>query len=402
MSDGSKHWWQTLPAIIAGVATLLTAITGLLVTLHQLGVFKKPDNKPNESASFAVVAPPTASARDAPQNPPRKEPDASRLALGRVTFITDQSDSVKALVTYLEQKGAEVSVIPTSRFDDLAGTRPDVVIIGTDTGAVWDTLSKTILRQIFENLRVIAFGSGGANLFLQLGLKISGPNGMHGTGSRVAVQSPELLQSPMVVPEEDKVVETYHRGQADVIGIYDRGSPILGGFEGIARWTDHKGHWPICRQGNFLFWGFSAPSGDMTEPGKRLFVNLLLNHKTRAAVPLSQAQTKVEYVKSGRISDRLSKQFPTHRWPFQVKRTGHINARLSWNPPDKAVALILGTQHRRRFQRKDGTSPLTIDFDVNEEDVARSDDDWHISVTCFGDLGTTVIDYKLELSIPKE
>lgn len=46
MSDEPKQWWQTLPAIIAGFATLLTAVTGLLVTLHQMGVFKLSDMKP--------------------------------------------------------------------------------------------------------------------------------------------------------------------------------------------------------------------------------------------------------------------------------------------------------------------------------------------------------------------
>jgi hypothetical protein len=35
MSDDEKHWWQTLPAIIGGLAALVTALTGLLVALNR-------------------------------------------------------------------------------------------------------------------------------------------------------------------------------------------------------------------------------------------------------------------------------------------------------------------------------------------------------------------------------
>ena len=42
---------------------------------------------------------------------------------------------------------------------------------------------------------------------------------------------------------------------------------------------------------------------------------------------------------------------------------------------------------------------MTIEYEVNEEDVAHSGD-WHIIVSCFRDLGQKVIDYKLELSLP--
>jgi len=42
MSDEPKQWWQTLPAIIAGLATLVTAITGLLIAVNQ---FKRPEKE---------------------------------------------------------------------------------------------------------------------------------------------------------------------------------------------------------------------------------------------------------------------------------------------------------------------------------------------------------------------
>src|SRR5215469_5515424 len=35
----SKSWWQTLPGVLTAVAALVTAITGLLVAVHQTGWF---------------------------------------------------------------------------------------------------------------------------------------------------------------------------------------------------------------------------------------------------------------------------------------------------------------------------------------------------------------------------
>lgn len=46
MGDDEKQWWQTLPAIIGGLAALVTALTGLLVALNQSGVFKQTEKKP--------------------------------------------------------------------------------------------------------------------------------------------------------------------------------------------------------------------------------------------------------------------------------------------------------------------------------------------------------------------
>ena len=461
MSDDPKQWWQTLPAIIAGFATLLTALTGLLVTLHQMGVFKLADLKPQSqspaptpveetaapvvptkpprkppkietpsptpdsvveptatatatatatprrSPKFAPTptptpeeapaAAPTPTATKSPRKPPVVPPITEHLALGRVTFVTDQNASVKALATYLEEKGAEVSVVSPAHPDELAVSRPDIVIVGADTGEAWERLSKTITNKLFENVKVIGFGKGGGALFSRLGLEISSLKGVHGNETRVAVQMPELLKSPLPVPAEDRAVEIYRASRSDIIGIYDGGSPAVAGFEGIARWTTQKNYWPVCRQGNYVLWGFDAPSGDMTDAGKQFFINLLVNQKARPTVPLNQTRKTSEFVKSGVISERLTKEFPRQEWPFQVKRAGHFRARLSWNPPGTPLALLLGAKEGRMRQRKDGFSPLIIDFDIAGENVGE---DWRVEVVCFGDLGTKVVDYKLELVIP--
>lgn len=64
MNDEPKQWWQTFPAITGGVATILTALTGLLVALNQMGIFKPTEKKPSPSPEptkeplpMAIVSP---------------------------------------------------------------------------------------------------------------------------------------------------------------------------------------------------------------------------------------------------------------------------------------------------------------------------------------------------------
>jgi hypothetical protein len=331
------------------------------------------------------------------------ESPSPHLTLGRATFITSQPGSTQALAAYLKDNGAEVSVVGSEQANDIAASTPDIIIVGADTRDVWQKQSSSMLAKLFENYKVIAIGVGGASLFSQLGLTI-GESIMHANETRLEIETPDLLLSPFKVPAENKTVQIYQpSNKADVIGAYDGGSPAVGGFEGIARWEESRNHWPISRQGNYLLWGFNAPSGNLTEAGRQLFVNLYVNHQKRAPVPLSQARSKITYIGPGVISERLSKQFPRQNWSFKVPRPGRLSAQLSWNPPGRSLALILnGTvaNQRTHFERKDGSSPLMVVSDVTEEDIVR-DTAWKIDVTCFEDLESTIVDFSLDLSFPQ-
>jgi hypothetical protein len=379
--------------VIGGIVAVLVA------TAVVLFFWQGRKTAPPSTAIIGTVASSSVSPVSPVVTTPAPTPEPAVVKLGRATFITDQLNSVQNLVRYLQEKGAQVVTLDTGHLGDLATTSPDIVVIGADTDGAWRNTSKTMLSKLFENYKVIGVGKGGAELFAQLGLQIGDPHGMHGQSGRVEIEIPKLLRSPFSVPGQDKVVEIYQPGQADVIGIYDEGSPVIAGFEGIARWVDARNHWPVCRQGNYLLWGFNAPAGEMTDAGRQLFVNLLVDHKVRRPVPLSQARAKVNYVKSGLIAERLTKQFPDQHWVFKLPQAGLISARLSWKPPEHPVALIVTSEQRHGFARKDGVSPLVIEYKATEEDVTRGED-WYVNVVSFGDLGSTVIDYELDLSLP--
>ena len=68
----SKGWWQTLPGLLTAAAGIITAITGLLVAVHQTGLFDRSSHPAVQTQSIphplGQVAPPT------PANPTASRP----------------------------------------------------------------------------------------------------------------------------------------------------------------------------------------------------------------------------------------------------------------------------------------------------------------------------------------
>lgn len=192
-------------------------------------------------------------------------------------------------MAYLGEQGADGSLISTEELDHLDSEDPVIVILGKDTEKVWEGLSASELSQRFENHKVIGMGGGGTALFFLLGLKLGG--GAGGQDTRVVVEYPELL------PNSDKLVDVYHPGEAYVVGAYDyafskeQGHPADPGFEGIAHWEDYTHHWPIARQGSCVLWGFEAPTDQMTDIGKALFMNLLVYLQANPPCPYRRRES---------------------------------------------------------------------------------------------------------------
>jgi hypothetical protein len=391
----------TIPQIENKIVRIVAAIMGLFFIMVSLYLFNPELVKQIDSGKSGTQPPPSTPTVTAVISPTETlgSPSPSKLLPFRMTFIANNTGAIRPLISYLEEQGAEVSLITTQELNKLAATRPDMIIVGADTGDFWNTQSQPIMAQLFENYKVIGLGDGGARLFDQLNLEIGWGNGAISTSPTVTVEIPELVRTPFVISATDNVIDVYRSGSYDVIGIYDEGSSIVAGFEGIARWKDSH-HWPITRQGNYVLWAFDAPTEQMTIQGKQLFVNLLLSHKVHPAVPLSQARKKVSYIETGRISDRLTEQFSHRKWIFQVQHVGQIKATLTWNAPDHSLALILnGPGQIGYFAREDGVSPLNIEFTVTEEHLLKGTD-WSITVESFENLADAAIDFNLQLSLP--
>jgi hypothetical protein len=99
----------------------------------------------------------------------------------------------------------------------------------------------------------------------------------------LTVELAEALKYPEAIPNP---VQVAAKGSdaLGAFGVYEfLHDQVPRRFERIARFTNDRDHWPIARTGNYLLWGFEASVDQMTEAGKRLFVNVLVNHKAHAA-----------------------------------------------------------------------------------------------------------------------
>jgi len=89
----SKGWWQTLPGLLTAAAAVLTAGTGLLVAVHQTGLFSRsaPAQTQGPSQSAGGGAQPIASSSGAP-------PSSSRpVSLPQITEVKSGQTVYKLL-----------------------------------------------------------------------------------------------------------------------------------------------------------------------------------------------------------------------------------------------------------------------------------------------------------------
>jgi type II secretory pathway pseudopilin PulG len=327
----------------------------------------------------------------------------AHLASLRLSIIDDRLERARPAYSYLEEQGAALSFIGTTELAKLQMSRPDMVIVGASTR--WARNDPITLKQTFEGYKVVGLGNAGDELFRLLGLQISGV--MHAHEGNLVVEEPALLTQPVTIAAPDRSVDIFKtQVEGDAVGVYDGGSPDIAGFEGLARWQSSKNHWPIARQGNFLFWGFEASSSQMSDSGKALMINVVANHKSQPWTPLSklseqsEARRKLERISPGIVTGQLTAQVPLSVRLFSIKKPGPIEATLTWNSGDCPLSLILnGPGQVGYFARKDGASPLSLDFVVTEQQIAKGSD-WSIRITCFRELGPEPLTFTLKVIFP--
>ena len=150
-------------------------------------------------------------------------PGSRPLASLRLTFLTDKAELVRPLASYLEQQGAVPSFVSTNELAKLPSTKPDIVIVGSDTRGHWPRNDPHQLKAIFENYRLIGLGMAADELFRMLDLPLSGV--MHSDEHAIAVEATQILNSPTAINANDGIIEFYGRKTSgDIVGLYD-GAP---------------------------------------------------------------------------------------------------------------------------------------------------------------------------------
>jgi hypothetical protein len=127
MSDEgeSPRWWQTVPGILAAVAAIVTALTGLIVAINQTGWFARPDPPAATKASTTTTppgpsSPPAASTSAAsPSGPPRHSvalPALRDYKLGTATFTLLRAE-VSSKTTEKNALQVRVRMLNRDRYD---------------------------------------------------------------------------------------------------------------------------------------------------------------------------------------------------------------------------------------------------------------------------------------------
>lgn len=97
-----KGWWNTLPGVLTATAAVITAITGLIVGLHQAGVFTNGGQEPIESP--------------APAESPESETEPPVVGQGAVakpgmgTLITSDGNVVFDRITNMSMGAGKLTV----------------------------------------------------------------------------------------------------------------------------------------------------------------------------------------------------------------------------------------------------------------------------------------------------
>jgi hypothetical protein len=103
-----SNWWATLPGILTAAAAVITAITALIGSLHQAGVFSM--FRAAEQRREAPLVPPAVASRAAPAQPASREPLQARVM--EAWTLPDGGAAVRLL---LRNTGSEALLVEPAR-----------------------------------------------------------------------------------------------------------------------------------------------------------------------------------------------------------------------------------------------------------------------------------------------
>lgn len=191
------------------------------------------------------------------------------------TDVTTADD----FVTFLESKGHPTTKITMSAVGGTNFSGYDLIIVGSDSGnlSAWgDNSSGSQVNN--SGKPIIGLGEGGYAFFGRISLAIGFPNGAHTStpdSPLISVVDPTqvIFNSPIVINTQSPLqlyTSTAH------VEIYAPSPPqdvtLLGNLVG------YPGYSPLIKEGSrYILWGFTAGPSKMTEDGKDLFSNIIVN-----------------------------------------------------------------------------------------------------------------------------
>ena len=201
------------------------------------------------------------------------------MSLPRVAFIykyyAAMVDSFKSL---LETYGVTVTAFSVFNYEQVSLADYDLIIVADDIIGAEALEDGRFIRAVEDSGRpVVGLGDGGYDFFGLLGLSIGNPYGGHGSRNGVRVVEPgySLFSTPYTIEiPDDGILQLYT--ETDHVAIY-LWPEVPETITVIGSEPDHAGYYPLVMQHNrYLLWGFDETPQNMTETGKRLFINVVI------------------------------------------------------------------------------------------------------------------------------
>ena len=318
-----------------------------------------------------------------------------QLKTNFAVVVPNDPSSSKALTRMLT--GWKHSAAQYSSLDESLRSNADVLVLwlpSQDTTSV----DEATLNQLRKR-RVVAVGSGSAELFGRLGLEINEGACAHDPDDR----SPEIrLEKNSLVAKEPtgrKLTAFVLPGKADENTDYNFAMyipakshlrsvvEVIGIYPGD-RQAFLKNYAPIVRQGNYLMVGFAAPVETWTPEYKKLFRELatsLLQRKPQPFPSVNWCKTRAE-----RYYFRLAKfgsttDLPDQTFYFRFTEPTTFTAKLDTTGSSEVMLLFTG-KYKEHWSRKDaGLNEGThIEVQISNKDVRSSGEGhWRLRVTNF-------------------
>ncbi|MHC4804762.1 MAG: hypothetical protein ACYTBX_00685, partial [Planctomycetota bacterium] len=160
----------------------------------------------------------------------------------------------------------------------------DLVIVANDTKyeTTWSD-PNTVAAIEDSGKPIIGLGDGGYDFFGLLGLSVGYPNGGHGSRNSIEVVDPNssLYRTPYSIEiPTDRVLQLYT--ETNHVGLYFWPT-IPETVTVFGREVNDPGFYPLAIEHNrYLLWGFTESPQKMTEVGKTLFINIIIQTANRA------------------------------------------------------------------------------------------------------------------------
>jgi hypothetical protein len=282
-----------------------------------------------------------------------------------MTVYYEQRASAEALAALLVNAGAQCQLIDGNT--PLPDKLPPCDLLIT-TPECRNLRMKGILLNLKGAARVVAMGEAGADLLSTKNLNIGAENAWHSRGTDPVnlkldvlqgkyaqmFETPYSLEADLV---KDSKVRIHPEGnKVDCAAVFDAGG-FPEGIDGIGR-ENEMHHWFIARQNNYLLWGADSRADNLTEAGKKFFVNVCF-YMARAQPEKLRFPPK-RMIGLETVKELLKGRASRGKYFYELSNPQTLFVTLQWSKNVEMMLLV--RDDAGLFRRKDGQSPLQIKF----------------------------------------